>query len=414
MSTEAREFTRERRLPGRSSNSPKDRPLGDPPSPARQRRPSPATASPSGGVPGTPLLRVVSSRPLRVADVALFYGERSGGIRTYLDAKVEHAVRTGAFEHHLIVPGVRGARREHASGAVHELPAVRVGASNGYRWPLGSRPLTTLLDGLKPDVLLLHDPFWAPRARSGCVVMVHHGSVALDAAAFRGPQKLYAAGFRAWLRRSYARVDGVMAACDPHGDTGRDATLPLRFGLDPAFRPRAGVRRGDHVLYAGRLGREKGVFALLEAARRSEEPWPLWLMGAGPAEREVAAHVRRLGLRDRVRFLPYLNGRDAMARAYQRARCVVMPGELETFGLVAYEAAASGASTVACSSAPSTRLLGDLVRTFEPGDVDGMQWAIAAARADEPDLDAALMFAAHHQWDAAFKAELADLERLVQ
>jgi alpha-1,6-mannosyltransferase len=380
---------------------------------ARQRRPSPAPARPSGGASGAPSLRLVSSRPLRVADAALFYGERSGGIRTYLDAKVEHAERTGAFEHHLIVPGVRAVRREHAAGAVHELPAVRVAASNGYRWPLGSHPLTTLLDTLKPDVLLLHDPFWAPRARSGRVVMVHHGSVALDATAFRGPRRLYEAGFRAWLKRSYAHADGVMAACDPHADTGRDATLPLRFGLDPAFRPRAGVRRADHVLYAGRLGREKGVFALLEAARRSEEPWPLWLMGAGPAEREVAAQVRRLGLRDRVRFLPYLNGRDAMARAYQRARCVVMPGELETFGLVAYEAVASGASTVACASAPSTRLLGNLVRTFAPGDIDGMAWAIAAARADEPDLDAALMFAAHHQWDAAFKAELADLERLV-
>jgi alpha-1,6-mannosyltransferase len=120
-------------------------------------------------------------------------------------------------------------------------------------------------------------------------------------------------------------------------------------------------------------------------------------MGAGPAERELAALVRKLGLRDRVRFLPYLNGRDAMARAYQRARCVEMPGELEPVGLDDNEAVASGASTVACSSAPSTRLLGELVRTFEPGDVDGMMWAIAAARADEPNLDAALMFAAQHQ-----------------
>ena len=411
----ARELTRDPHPVGRVSNPPQDRPPGDPTLPARRRRPSQARpARPSGGVPGAPLLRVVTSRPLRVADVALFYGERSGGIRTYLDAKVEHAIRTGAFEHHLIVPGRRAVRREHAAGAIHELPAVRVAASNGYRWPLGSRPLTTLLDDLSPDVLLLHDPFWAPRASAGRVVMVHHGSVALDAAAFRGPQGLYTAGFRAWLRRSYAHADGVMAACDPHADTGRDATLPLRFGLDRAFRPRAGVRRGEHVLYAGRLGREKGVFALLEAARRSDEPWPLWLMGAGPAEREVAALARRLGLRDRVRFLPYLNGRDAMARAYQRARCVVMPGELETFGLVAYEAAASGAATVACSSAPSTRLLGDLARTFEPGDVDGLTAAIAAARASEPDLDGALRFASHHQWDAAFKAELADLERLVE
>ena len=53
--------------------------------------------------------------------------------------------------------------------------------------------------------------------------------------------------------------------------------------------------------------------------------------------------------------------RDALASAYRGARCVVMPGELETFGLVAFEAAAAGAATVACTTAPSARLLGDLV-----------------------------------------------------
>ena len=35
---------------------------------------------------------------LRVADVALFYGERSGGIRTYVDAKAAWARETGAIE----------------------------------------------------------------------------------------------------------------------------------------------------------------------------------------------------------------------------------------------------------------------------------------------------------------------------
>jgi hypothetical protein len=50
--------------------------------------------------------------------VALFYGERSGGIRTYLDAKVEHAQRTGAFEHHLIVPGAARASEPDLDAAL--------------------------------------------------------------------------------------------------------------------------------------------------------------------------------------------------------------------------------------------------------------------------------------------------------
>ena len=54
--------------------------------------------------PATQHLRLVV-RPLRVADVAIFYGERSGGIRTYLDAKTRYAAESRAFEHHLIIPG---------------------------------------------------------------------------------------------------------------------------------------------------------------------------------------------------------------------------------------------------------------------------------------------------------------------
>jgi hypothetical protein len=73
-------------------------------------------------------------RPLRVADVAIFYGERGGGIRTYLQAKAEFAVRTGAFEHHLVIPGHTSA--DDGSGR-HEQRSLQLAASNGYRLPLG-------------------------------------------------------------------------------------------------------------------------------------------------------------------------------------------------------------------------------------------------------------------------------------
>ena len=143
-----------------------------------------------------PLRLVAPARPLRVVDVALFYGERSGGIRTYLDAKAAYAARTGAFEHRLVVPG--------------DVPSVCVAPNNGYRWPLGSRPLVDRLRELEPDVVLLHDPFWAPRAAVSAarsvgarVVMVHHGSLELDANALPGPNRAVPARAR---RVAAARV----------------------------------------------------------------------------------------------------------------------------------------------------------------------------------------------------------------
>ena len=200
-----------------------------------------------------------------------------------------------------------------------------------------------------------------------------------------------------------------MAACDPHADTGREATLPLRFGLDTAFYPEGDERRGDHVLYAGRLSREKGVFELLEAAARSAEPWPLWLMGGARRRGGRRAHppARPLG---RVRMLPYERDREALASAYRCARCVVMPGELETFGLVAFEAAASGAATVACTTAPSARCSARSPTRSSPATRDGLLAAIERARAARPDRLAAARFAAANRWERAFAAELGDLE----
>ncbi len=137
-----------------------------------------------------PHLHLVRPPALRVVDVALFYGERSGGIRTYLDAKSEHAVRTGEIEHHILVPG---ARERHDHGR-HELPSLRVVAANGYRIPLGAGALKETLRALRPDVVLLHDPFWWPvdvitcaREIGARTVAVHHGTSNLEAAALPGP-----------------------------------------------------------------------------------------------------------------------------------------------------------------------------------------------------------------------------------
>ena len=363
-----------------------------------------------------PYLRLVEPPRLKVVDVALFYGERSGGIRTYLEAKRRHARRSGAFEHHVVVPG--RARPRHGSG-VHELPSWPLMRKNGYRVPAGTRALKATLRALRPDVVLLHDPFWASRGvvdvarRAGAtVVAVHHGSSALDAAAVPGPRAVSQAVIRGWRRRTYAQADAVLAAVDPGDDAVGARTLPLRFGIDPAFRPRGDETRGDHVLYVGRLAREKGVFELLEAAARADDPWPLVLVGTGPAERALQGRARGLGIEQRVSVRPYLADRDALARVYAAARCVVMPGPLETFGLVALEAAASGARVVACEDAPAALACGPLASVFAAGDVDELLAAIEAARAAPRDPVAAALLARRHGWTAAFEAELAELEAL--
>lgn len=360
-------------------------------------------------------LHAVPACPLRVVDVAMSYGERSGGIRTYLDAKIADHARTQAYEHHVITPGAE----ESHEGGRHVLPDLRVRAARGFRLPLGVRKLNETLREIRPDVVLLHDPFWGPlggtataRSVDARTVAVCHGSSELDARGIPGPHGLYAPLLRAWLRRTYASVDALMSVVDPRPDCGRTANIPLRLGLHDAFRPQPQVARGDDTVYVGRLARQKGVFTLLEAAAVPGATWPLRFVGSGPAQDALAARAVRLGIADRVRFDDFVSARHELARVYAGARCVVMPGEHETFGLVGLEAAASGARTVCCHSAPSGGAVGELAHVFAPGDVAGLAEAIGHARAATPDHAASTALAARYAWPRLFADELAAMRRL--
>jgi alpha-1,6-mannosyltransferase len=336
----------------------------------------------------------------------MFYGERSGGIRTYLEAKAAFAARAGCYEQHLVVPGPER--------------SLRLVASNGYRVPLGAAGLTEALHRIRPHVVLLHDPFWTPRHATraahdlgAAVVAVHHSSALLHAAGLPGPDGVYARALRQWYRRAYLDVDAVMSVVDPLRDTRRPATLALRLGVAPVFHPRPAVTRGDEVLYAGRLSREKGLGTLLEAAAASREAWPLALLGTGPIGDALHARVRRLGLASRVTFEPFEPDRERLAARFAAARCVVLPGAHETFGLAALEAAACGAPVVTAATTPAAALASAAIDTFRAGDPADLERAIQRARRREPDLAGAARLAERHSWDRVFTAELEDLRRLL-
>ena len=357
-------------------------------------------------------------RRLQVLDIALFYGERSGGIRTYLEAKAAFARRTGLFGHHLVIPGQP--LRAAPDANRHEQPSVLIAASNGYRIPLGSSGLQATLRSLAPDVVLLHDPFWTPRVSCRCahelgalVIAVHHSSVALHAAGLPGPQEIYKTALRRWYRRAYRDVDAVMSVVDPGPDTHRPCTLPLRLGIDPCFHPRPAVARQDHVLYVGRLSREKGVLELLEAAAASPEPWPLQLIGTGPAESMLRERAEDLGLSGRVSFRTYVSDREQLATEYAKARCVVLPGAHETFGLVALEAAACGAAVITASSTPSAALMDEGVETFTADDPEDLLGAIQKARRQIPSTQAAAVLAERHSWSSVLAQEFSDVQELL-
>ena len=352
--------------------------------------------------------------PPIVCDVALFYAERSGGIRTYLNEKARFAARTGVYEHHLIVPG----RRERHAAGLHELRSLQLAASNGYRVPLGAGAVRETRRRLRPDYVILHDPFWRPltvtRAAhrlGAAVVAVHHASPALHAAGIPGPDAVYIPTLRRIYQHAYDHVDAVMSIVDTEPDSGRTAAIPLRFGVDPAFRPGPAVP-GRHLLYVGRLSLEKRITDILDAMRLLGSRRDLVVVGDGPARGLIEAHARRLGLAAQLKLQPFVSDRSVLARRYREAACVVAPGPHETFGLAVLEAAACGARVVACSSTPAAELAAPLVTTYRAKDRQDLARAIGEALARPRDPGAALTLSESLSWDRVFADELASLGRV--
>jgi glycosyltransferase involved in cell wall biosynthesis len=178
------------------------------------------------------------------------------------------------------------------------------------------------------------------------------------------------------LRRNVAKLIGVSRyVCERHvreGIVPREKAVTVPLGAEPGT---ARLRRlgGDEVRlgFIGSLAPHKGILTLLEALRRTAEPWRLFVAGSGPAEAEVVAAARR---DRRIEFLGHVSGERKEA-FFDELDLIVIPSEWEepaTF--VAMEAAVRGIPAVVSHrgglpEAPEAR-------TFRAGDPDELIRAI--------------------------------------
>ena len=147
---------------------------------------------------------------------------------------------------------------------------------------------------------------------------------------------------RAFSRRQCNALDAVVVPStamrerlESYGVTTPLHVLPTgiptsRFagGDGAAFRARHGIPPGQPVaLFVGRVAHEKNIGFLLEAMVHTRRQCPdalLVVAGEGPARADLQARVDQLGLTDAVRFIGYLDRRDALAGLLCGGRCLCL------------------------------------------------------------------------------------------
>ncbi len=222
------------------------------------------------------------------------------------------------------------------------------------------RAITERLRTHKIDLLCTHDykstfyGFIAGLATKTPVVAVCHGRTAHDI-----KSRLYEAINEFVLRWVHAVVVVSQAMKADLIRSGIDARKiwVITNGIDIAegdrrsasrFRRELGIEGTDPlVVFVGRLSKEKGLYVLIEAAKRVRQAVPrvcVALVGDGPEKHSLAAAIYEAGLTGVVQLMGYRSEVDAVM---QDMDFLVLPSFREGMPLVILESFARGRPVIA-------------------------------------------------------------------
>ena len=311
----------------------------------------------------------------RIVQVANFVTPTSGGLRTTLGHLAQGYAERG---HDVIqvVPGKRDSEEAMSWGRLVTVAAPPMPGS-GYRIVTRPRRVAALLRGLRPDRLEVHDRStlrglgrWAGLVGVPSMVISHERLDRLLKQWLPGwlPTTGFADRSNAALASSYNTVlcttDWAAAEFERIGTTNL-VRVPLGVDLDlfhpdlasPQLRGALAPDGAALLVMASRLSREKrpelAIAAFGELLRRGRQA-RLVVAGDGPLRADLQRQAAGLP----VEFVGFVSSQPSLAALLATADVLLAPGPVETFGLAALEALASGTPIVANSQSALSEVLG--------------------------------------------------------
>lgn len=301
-------------------------------------------------------------------DLAEFYSERGGGVRSYLDKMLRHA---GGLGHEVVVvaPGPKDEdTRIGEGGRIVRYAAPPMPYDSSYHAPIAIGRMRELVREIAPDVLQVSSPFiplWvAASLKVPLKTYVHHsdpiGCYLAPLAARHSRARLLESAAWVYLRRVTKTAHATIVAGAwlerELGDHGCRNVHTVPFGIDhegfssvhrdEAFRaellgPHASDPNAALFLVGGRLAADKRQRLVLDAlelvARR--RPVGLLLLGDGPERERLEERGRRLPA---FRAMRFTKDRAEYARVLASVDVLAHGSLCETFGFLLAECLASG------------------------------------------------------------------------
>ncbi|WP_084130071.1 glycosyltransferase [Demequina sp. NBRC 110055] len=316
---------------------------------------------------------------MRIAHVANFYGPRSGGLRTAMHA-LGAGYRARGHDVALVVPGPRDARESTPWGTRITVASPVVPRTGGYRAIVRPARVRAVLTAFAPDVIEVSDRTtlrWVgPWARGRSIPTTFFAHERADGVLRANLPHTWAAS--PWLRAAidrhnaatHAAFDTVVCTTDfAAGEFTRlglaTTTVPLGVDLsrfhpsrrDGALRTLIAAPDEAVLVLASRLSPEKRPDLAIDAVRvLTAAGVRVRLVCAGSGVMEASLRQRATGLP--VEFLGFVDNAERFAALLASADAVLAPGPIETFGLAALEALASGTPVIAHAESALPEVIG--------------------------------------------------------
>lgn len=308
----------------------------------------------------------------RILDITEFFGDTSGGVRTYLLQKARYVESRPSLRQVLMVPGAADAIHQTGGVRCYRLRGPAVPTQHPYRFMLATRSTARIVAHERPDLIEVGSTWLVPwlirsanRALRIPTVWFYHSHfpriVAPHPATAGWARRTASAAAWRYVQRLGKLVGATLAPCEGVAReleaAGLERVHRVTLGVDlerfhPDRRATAaetrrlhGLPEGPLALYVGRFAREKDLDVLIAAWRdvQRQTGARLVLAGDGPSREWLR---RRPGAAD-VLWLPFERDRDRLADLMAAVDLYVAPSPTETFGLAAHEALASGTPVVA-------------------------------------------------------------------
>ncbi|OAG26807.1 glycosyltransferase family 4 protein [Thermodesulfatator autotrophicus] len=300
---------------------------------------------------------------MKILDITIYYHKKSGGIKKYIDKKIETLERYQDIKHVVIIPGKENKTYNKNKSVIYEINSIPIPGTGGYRFFKNIKSVNKIIENENPDIIEF----------GGCYALIplikikkqicsifYHSDLINDTNLFPAPKQLKELFLGYIIENVFKKSDIIITPSQKYRNILLEMEIKnvktIELGIDTnIFKPKEkktnfwekfGINNNKiKLLYVGRIALDKNIKLLIETLKNlNEQKFHLIIVGSGPLSSWVKIKANKV---KNLTYIGHIEDENLLAEIYCHADIFVSASHYETFALTFLEAQSCGLPVVA-------------------------------------------------------------------